>query len=176
MRRIALIATLLVAAVAWIAATAGAGDTHTYTIEMYNAFGIVPGSDVRVAGRQRGLGHEPRHQLRRSARSSRWSCRGPLSELGTETKCSSEPQSLIAEYFLDCEPKGPPITDPGDAEHPAIPASQVQTTVQTDLVQNTLREPFKQRLQLLLNEFGTALAGNPHEPQPGDPPRRSRAR
>jgi ABC-type transporter Mla subunit MlaD len=162
MRRLALIATLLVGAVAWIAATAGAGDTHTYTVEVYNAFGIVPGSDVRVAGVNAGsVTSLDINSKKRAVLTVELS--GPVSELGTETKCSSEPQSLIAEYFLDCEPKGPPITDPGDAEHPAIPASQVQTTVQSDLVQNTLREPFKQRLQLLLNEFGTALAGNPHE-------------
>ncbi len=34
-------------------------------------------------------------------------------------------------------------------------------TVQPDLVNNTLREPFKRRFQLIINEFGTALAGNP---------------
>ena len=37
----------------------------------------------------------------------------------------------------------------------------VQQTVQNDLVANTLRMPYKQRLSLLINEFGTALAGNP---------------
>ena len=50
MRRIALIAALLVAAVAGFARRAGADDSHTYKIEMYNAFGIVKGSDVRIAG------------------------------------------------------------------------------------------------------------------------------
>ena len=49
---------------------------------------------------------------------------------------------------------------PGRPRH-RVPASQVSQTVQNDLVQNTLREPFKQRLPLLINEFGTALAGNP---------------
>jgi hypothetical protein len=33
--------------------------------------------------------------------------------------------------------------------------------VRPDLVSNTLREPYKRRLQLIINEFGTALAGNP---------------
>ena len=75
--------------------------------------------------------------------------------LGKDTSCSSEPQSLIAEYFIACEPAGPPLPDGGQ-----IPASQVAQTVQNDLVQNTLRESYKQRLQLLINEFGTALAGN----------------
>ena len=80
---------------------------------------------------------------------------GDLAQFGEDTKCSSEPQSLIAEYFIDCEPAGVPLEDGG-----TIPASQVSQTVQTDLVQNTMREPFKLRFRLLLNEFGTGLSGN----------------
>ena len=93
---------------------------------------------------------------------------GEFGTLGKDTKCSSEPQSLIAEYFISCDPAGPPLDDGG-----TIPASQVTQTVQNDLVQNTLRLPYTQRLQLLINEFGTALAGNPDEPQRGDQARRS---
>ena len=76
-------------------------------------------------------------------------------ELKSDASCSSEPQSLIAEYFLDCQPgsSSQPLTGP-------IPAARNKTTVQPDLAQNTLREPFKERLQLLINEFGTALDGN----------------
>ena len=50
MRRIALIAVLLGAVVAWVTSLAGAATRHTYHVEMYNAFGIVNGSDVRIAG------------------------------------------------------------------------------------------------------------------------------
>ncbi len=76
--------------------------------------------------------------------------------MGDETTCESSPQSLIAEYFLDCQPAGEPL-----AEGEMIPASQVRQTVQPDIVANTMREPFRRRLTLLINEFGTALAGNP---------------
>ena len=41
------------------------------------------------------------------------------------------------------------------------PRQPGQQTVQPDLVANTMREPFRRRLTLLINEFGTALAGNP---------------
>jgi virulence factor Mce-like protein len=157
MRRIALIATLLAAAAAWVTTSAGADDSHTYHIEMYNAFGLVKGSDVRIAGVNAGsvtdLGITPDKRAMLTIETS-----GPLATLGKDTQCSSEPQSLIAEYFLTCNPKGPPLEDGG-----TIPASQVHQTVQADLVQDTLREPFKDRLQLIINEFGTALAGNPHE-------------
>jgi virulence factor Mce-like protein len=153
-RRLALIATLLAAGAASVATTAGADDTHTYKIEMYNAFGIVEGSDVRIAGVNAGSVKDLAiNEAKRAVVTVELT--GPLSTLGKETTCSTEPQSLIAEYFISCDPKGEPLEDDG-----TIPADRVSQTVQTDLVQNTLREPFKRRLQLLINEFGTALAGN----------------
>ena len=49
MRRIAVLIALLGAVAAWVTSLAGASDTHTYHVEMYNAFGIVNGSNVRIA-------------------------------------------------------------------------------------------------------------------------------
>ena len=141
--------------------SAPADDERTYLIEMYNAFGIVEGSDVRVAGVNAGAVTEPRRELGASARSSRSRSAGRWPCSGEDTTCATEPQSLIAEYFIDCQPDGPEIESSGDPEDPDVPAESVAQTVQNDLVNNTLREPFKRRLQLLINEFGTALAGNP---------------
>jgi ABC-type transporter Mla subunit MlaD len=162
MRRLALIATVIATGVAAVATTAGADDTHTYTIELDNAFGIVEGSEVRIAGVNAGqVTQLDINEQKRALLTVELS--GPLSVLGEETECSSEPQSLIAEYFIDCKPQGDPIPaeQEGSVTEPNIPVSQTTQTVQADLVQNTLREPFKRRLQLLINEFGTALAGNP---------------
>ena len=162
MRRIALTIALLAAGIAGLASSAGADDTHTYEIEMYNAFGIVSGSDVRIAGVNAGTVTDlDINAAKRALVTIELS--GDLGTLGEDTTCSSEPQSLIAEYFINCEPSGPPLEEDDDTDDPDadIPASQVEQTVQTDLVQNTLREPFKRRLQVLINEFGTALAGNP---------------
>jgi phospholipid/cholesterol/gamma-HCH transport system substrate-binding protein len=163
MRRLALIALLLLATAGGVVATAGADDdSHTYTIELDNAFGIVSGSEVRIAGVTQGAVTDlDINDQKRAVVTVEVS--GPLSQLGADSECSSEPQSLIAEYFIDCTPKGDPIpTDQeGSTTDPNIPVEQTTQTVQADLVQNTLREPFKDRLQLLINEFGTALAGNP---------------
>jgi virulence factor Mce-like protein len=157
MRRIAVLAAVLVSLAAWVTSMAGASDSHTYHIQMYNAFGIVNGSNVRIAGVDAGtvtdLGITPEKRADLTVETS-----GPLGVLGKDTRCASQPQSLIAEYFLTCNPKGPPLPDGG-----TIPASQVTETVQPDLVQNTLREPYKDRLAILINEFGTALAGNPQD-------------
>ena len=162
MRRIAAILAVIAAGAAGVAATAGADDSHTYEIEMYNAFGLVQGSDVRIAGVNAGSVSDLDISADKTAIVT-VELTGALGTLGEDSKCTSEPQSLIAEYFISCEPNGPPIEEDDDADDPQpdIPATQVSQTVQQDLVQNTLREPFKQRLQLLINEFGTALAGNP---------------
>jgi ABC-type transporter Mla subunit MlaD len=156
MRRIGLTALALITAASALAAGAGADDTHTYKVEMYNAFGIVEGSDVRVSGVNAGNVTDLEiNQEKRAVVTVEVS--GDLAEFGEQTTCSTEPQSLIAEYFIDCDPQGPPMADGG-----MVPASRVSQTVQQDLVQNTLREPYKQRLGILINEFGTALAGNSH--------------
>jgi ABC-type transporter Mla subunit MlaD len=157
MRRLALIVLTLVAAAAWwVTSSAGADDTHTYKIEMYNAFGIVDGSDVRVggvnAGAVSGLDVNAKKQALVTVELS-----GPLAVLGKDTRCASEPQSLIAEYFIDCQPKGPPLPEGG-----TIPASHVRLTVQNDLVANSLRLSYRDRLAMIINEFGVALAGNAH--------------
>jgi phospholipid/cholesterol/gamma-HCH transport system substrate-binding protein len=157
MRRLGLIALALLGAAAWwVTSSAGASDSHTYRIEMYNAFGIVNGSDVRIGGVNAGSVSGLDINAKKRAVVT-VSLSGPLSVLGKDTHCASEPQSLIAEYFIDCTPKGPPLADNGE-----IPASRVRMTVQNDLVLNTLRTSYRDRLGMLINEFGTALAGNAH--------------
>jgi ABC-type transporter Mla subunit MlaD len=154
MRRIAAIAATIAAAGAIAASVAGADDTHTYKLEMYSAFGLVDGSEVKIAGVTAGTVTELEiNEEKRALLTIELS--GPLAVLGDQTTCSSEPQSLIAEYFIDCQPAGEAL--PEGATVPKL----VRQTVQNDLVTSTLRMPYKQRLQLLINEFGTALAGNP---------------
>jgi ABC-type transporter Mla subunit MlaD len=155
MRRIALILALICAVPVVLAAAAVGDDKRTYQAEFFNAFGVVEGSELRVAGVKAGtitgLDVTPEKTALISFEV------GPeFPELKADATCSSEPQSLIAEYFVDCQP--------GSSDEPLegpIPAARNQTTVQNDLVQNTLREPYKRRLQLIINEFGTALVGNP---------------
>ena len=165
MRRIALILSLLLAAAGTtLVASASGDDTRTYYIELDNAFGLVNGSEVKVAGVSAGTVSELLiNSDKRAVIKAELS--GPVAVLGEDTICSTEPQSLIAEYFIDCTPKGPPIEEfegstDDHIEDPDIPVTQTRQTVQQDLVLSTMREPFRDRLTLLINEFGTALAGN----------------
>jgi ABC-type transporter Mla subunit MlaD len=153
-KRLLLILGLLAAVPAYLVSGAGASDSHTYQVELFNAFGLVKGSELRVSGAKAGtitgLDITPQKTAMVTVEED-----GGFPEFKSDASCSSEPQSLIAEYFLDCDPgrSSQPLNGP-------IPAARNKTTVQPDLAQNTLREPFKDRLQLLINEFGTALDGN----------------
>jgi ABC-type transporter Mla subunit MlaD len=94
-RRLAVIALGLAALVGWASTSAGADDTTTYRIDLDNAFGIVVGSQVRVAGVTVGsvtdlaITPEKRAEVTIEVSNDR-------ARLGTKTRCSSEPQSLIA--------------------------------------------------------------------------------
>ncbi len=154
MRRIALILGLLATTAVTVAATAGADDKRTYQAELFNAFGLVTGSELRIAGVKAGDITDLDITEQKTALVT-FDVGPGFPDLKSDASCSSEPQSLIAEYFLDCQP--------GTSDQPLetpIAAANNQTTVQNDLVNNTLREPFKRRFQLLINEFGTALTGN----------------
>jgi ABC-type transporter Mla subunit MlaD len=154
MKRILVTLAVLAAAATGLVTAAGASDTRTYQVELFNAFGLVSGSELRVAGAKAGsvtgLDITPQKTALVTIEED-----SSFPEFKADASCSSEPQSLIAEYFLDCQP--------GSAAQPlqgTIPAARNKTTVQPDIAQNTLREPFKDRLQLLINEFGTALDSN----------------
>ena len=154
MRRVAFILCLLGAVAGTVAAGAGADDKRSYQAELFNAFGLVEGAELRMGGVQAGTITDLDITEQKTALVS-FEVGPEFPEFKADATCSSEPQSLIAEYFLDCQP--------GTADEPLegpIPAASNTTTVQNDLVQNTLREPFKRRLQLIINEFGTALVGN----------------
>jgi len=67
------------------------------------------------------------------------------------------PQSLIGEYFVDCQPGiAPTVLKSGST----IPVSRTTSTVAPDLVNDVLRRPYRERLSIILNELGAAVAGN----------------
>jgi ABC-type transporter Mla subunit MlaD len=154
MKRLLLILGLIAVVPAYLVTGAGASGSHTYQAELFNAFGLVKGSELRIAGAKAGTITGLDITPQKTALVS-FEVDSGFPEFKADASCSSEPQSLIAEYFLDCQPGSAPQPLNGP-----IPAARNKTTVQPDLAQNTLREPFKDRLTLLINEFGTALDGN----------------
>ena len=152
----------------------GADDTHTYKIEMDNAFGIVEGSDVRVAGVNAGHGHRPRHQRREAGGGHGRAHRASSARSARTRRCSSEPQSLIAEYFIDCEPAGPPLAEDDDADDPdpdipAEPASRRRSRPTSSRTRCASRSAAPDAADQRVRHRARR---QPREPQRGDPPRR----
>ena len=89
-----------------------------------------------------------------------------------DATCRIRPQSLIGEKFIEClptQPRGageqapPPLqkVKEGDGEGEfLLPATNTSGAVDLDLVSNINRLPYRERFTIILNEFGTGLAGN----------------
>ena len=157
------IATLFLIAglgIAYIAMT-GAGsnpDKGKYWVEFDNAFGLIKGGDLKVAGVRAGkitdikLDKRTKHALIGFKID-----KNGFGSLRTDTSCESRPQSLIGEYFVDCQPgTARQQLKPGAV----IPVTQSASTVPPDLVNDILRRPYRERLSLIIGSLGAGVAGN----------------
>ena len=107
MRRLLIVAVLIVAGVAAVAtASAGSEDPKTggrdsnFTVELDNAFGVVQGADVKVAGvragRVTGMRVDPKSKR---ALIDFTIDKAGFGSLRTDAFCETRPQSLIGEYL-----------------------------------------------------------------------------
>ena len=165
MRKI-FVTCLLVAAVggAAFALMGAGGDTPekpTYTVELDNAFGLVSGADVKIAGVRAGtiksLDIDPEDHR---ALVEFEITKDGFGSLRRDVFCETRPQSLIGEYFIDCIPGTDAQKLPQGAR---IPVEQTASTVPIDLVNNILREPYRERLRIILSELGIGVAGRASE-------------
>ncbi len=164
MRR--LVAVLAVAASAGAAllftgAQGGGGDARRYVIELDNAFGMVLGGDVRVAGVNAGhiTDVELDEQTLKALIEVEIDEEG-FGSLREDTRCETRPQSPLGEYFLDCEPG---TSSREIAPGGRVPVERTTSTIPPDLVQNIMRRPYAERFRLIINEFGAGLAGRPED-------------
>jgi virulence factor Mce-like protein len=132
----------------------------SYWVELDNAFGLVNGADLKIAGVRAGKITEMKvdmHNAHHALIGIRVDGgKGDFNSLRADAFCESKPQSLIGEYFMDCQP--------GTSRTKLKPGSRISvahtaSTIPTDLVQNVLRLPYRERLRLIVNELGTAVAG-----------------
>jgi phospholipid/cholesterol/gamma-HCH transport system substrate-binding protein len=160
-RRIVVIVVVLCAAVAAAAYARSSGATSSdnpkYTVELDNAFGVVRGADLKVAGVRAGKIDD----LRLDPKSHRALVDFEITQDGfgslrKDVFCESRPQSLIGEYYIDCKPgKSDEKLKPGAT----IPVAQTASTIPLDLVNNILRKPYRERLAIVLDELGIGVAG-----------------
>ncbi|HVE68691.1 MAG TPA: MlaD family protein [Solirubrobacteraceae bacterium] len=134
----------------------GAGNPR-YWIQLDNAFGLIEGADFKIGGVR--AGKLTQMKLDRTNKKALVEFEvdksaGEFSDLREDVYCETRPQSLIGEYFIDCQPGRGAKLKPGST----IPVERTFTTIPADLVNNILRLPQRERLRIILNEFGTGLA------------------
>jgi len=150
---------------------AGASDRNgaegrTYKIMFDNAFGLTRGGDFRVGGVNAGQttafdvvkkkGEPPKAVVTVEV------SKPGFGDFRKDASCEIRPQSLIGEYYVDCQPGKSPEHM---AEGGTVPVDQTSSTIPVDLVNDIMRRPYRERFRLIITELGTGLAGRPHDLQ-----------
>src|SRR3954468_22221568 len=127
-----------------------------YKIVLDNAFGLTQDADLRVAGVK--VGSVSNLDVQRTTARAVITVdikRTDFGRLHADATCRVEPQSLIGEYFLNCEPGRAKRILPAGA---TLGVSHTSGTIPPDLVLNVLRLPYRERLGIILSELGAGLA------------------
>jgi ABC-type transporter Mla subunit MlaD len=174
-KRILAIGTVLLAASALVVFATGATTQPRRPYEVRaifdNAFSVIAGEDVKIAGVKVGkvasLDVTPDQKAAVVLRIDR----AGFQDFRRDAECTIRPQSLIGEKFVECTPTQPradgtPAPPPlrriergaGRGQY-LLPVSQTSRPVDLDLIANIMRLPEQQRLSIILNELGTGVAG-----------------
>ena len=163
MRRLVTVIVLVAAAAAALLMT-GASDkgskSKKYELTFDNAFGLVEGGDLKVGGVRAGqtTGFDISKDKPPKAIVKAEITEEGFADFRKDARCEIQPQSLIGEFFVDCQP--------GSAEEKLegrLPVEQTSSTIPADLINNILRRPYRERLRLIIAELGAGLAGRPQD-------------
>jgi phospholipid/cholesterol/gamma-HCH transport system substrate-binding protein len=171
-KRLTVITAVLAAATVAVLGT-GAGDEGGYKVRAIfdNAVSVIPGEDVKIAGVKVGTVESLDVTADKKAAIVLRITEPGFRDFRSDATCIIRPQSLIGEKFVECtptqpkpvgSPQAPPLrrieSGPGKGQH-LLPVSQTSTPVDIDLINNVLRRPYAERLSIILNELGIAVAG-----------------
>ena len=170
MRRIFAIATVMACAAAALVLGVGASDDDGAGYEIRATFdnvsGAVEGEDVKIAGARVGVIKELDVTPEKKAIAVLEIEEPGFAPFRADAKCTVRPQSLIGEKFVECDPgrsDQPELEEIPEGEDGAgqaeLPLDRTSSPVDLDLINNIMRLPYRERLAILINEFGTALAG-----------------
>jgi virulence factor Mce-like protein len=171
MRRLALIA-LLVAIVPWIviglvreATDDDTQDSYFVRAEFDDASTVVAGEDVKIAGVPVGVVSDMNVTEDNKAAVTLRIDDEDFTPWKQDASCQIGAQGLIGEKFVECEPGSSSAADlqpieegDGEGEH-LLPVENTSSPVDLDLLNDIMRRPYRERFSILLNEFGTGLAG-----------------
>jgi virulence factor Mce-like protein len=160
MKRALIIIGVAVFVIGGALATIGAGDGakgKTYKVVFDNAFGLVKGADFKVGGV--AVGSITDLNVTRDARAlvTVQATKGGAGFAGLRDSatCTVRPQSLIGEYFVDCQPG----LD-GDLlkSGTTIGVDKTTSPIPPDLVLNIMRRPVAERFSIIFSELGAGFA------------------
>ena len=134
------------------------GAGNVFKVELDNAFGLTEGGDFKVAGVRAGKIRSMELDTRTKRAIVEFEItQDGFGSLRADTRCAVAPQSLIGEYYVDCQPgRSARKLTPGST----IPVERTEGTIPPDLVNNMLRRPYRERLSFILAELGAGVAGN----------------
>ena len=173
MKRIIAVTAVLAALVVLVVVGTGAGKDsssgYVLRAEFRNAFTVNPGEEVKVAGvavgKIRALDVTPRQ----TAVVVMDITTPGFQDFRSDASCTIRPQSLIGERFVECTPTQPrPVGSrpaaplktmdiDGQTQH-VLPVQNTRKPIDIDLVANTLRLPYRERLSIILGELGAGTA------------------
>src|SRR3954465_11473326 len=170
MRRLAGIILLVVGIPVLMAVGLGAkedtGSGYEVRAIFDNAAYAVKGEEVRIAGVSVGKIDKLGVAQERKAAVTFTIEKPGFAPFHKDAHCTIRPQSLIGEKYVECTPgstKSPELETIPDGQPDAgkadLPLAQTSSPVDIDLIGNINRLPYRQRLAIIINEFGTALAG-----------------
>jgi ABC-type transporter Mla subunit MlaD len=163
---------VLVALVVGVGAGGDDGGGYKVRAIFENAAFAIPGEDVMIAGAKVGSvdGLEVTDDLR-AALVLKIDDPG-FQDFRKDAECQIRLQSVIGEKLVECvptqprpegEPPPPPLQKVPDGQDGAgqylLPVEQTVTPVGEDLIRSVMRRPYRERLGIILNEFGAGLAG-----------------
>jgi virulence factor Mce-like protein len=180
MRRLLAIALVLIAVVVVLLVVLddddGGGDHYRVRAIFDNASTLVGGEDVKVAGAPVGVIEQMDVTDDNKAAVTLSIDNAGFTPFKADASCSIHLQGLIGERFVECEPgsaDAPALREiergdtpsggtGGKGEH-LLPVARTSSPVDLDLVGDVMRLPYRERLAIVLNEFGTGLAGRGKE-------------
>jgi len=159
-RRAFVIGLIAVAAIAGATFALGAGSAKgkTYKVTLDSAFGLVKGADFKVGGVAVGSISDldvDRKTARAVVEVEVSSDSAGFGGLRDSATCTVAPQSLIGEYFVDCQPgKDGELLESGAT----IPVDRTSSPIPPDLVLNVMRQPIAERFSIIFGELGIGFA------------------
>jgi phospholipid/cholesterol/gamma-HCH transport system substrate-binding protein len=170
MRRLAVIAVVVIAAAGAVAAgldtksSRGAGGPYLVRAIFDDAAFAVNGEDVRIAGATVGSIQSLDVTAAKKAAVTLSIDDARFAPFYANATCAIRPQSLIGEKYVDCQPgtsSNPPLAlitrGPGDGSH-YLPVTRTRSPIDSDIVQDISQQPVRESLAIIINEFGTGLA------------------